>query len=248
MTSPDAALAARPEACSACGGALDSLGHCAKCGAAFGEAYRCPLCQALSDVEPNPALYYRCRTCGGPRIPPTSSPLSEPEVTLLHSARSEQLRASAFRAGAGFALASGALSFLVTCVVLLATSPAPFAKAAALVASLVPFALSFFALRRARGHARKLDATLQQAWLLAASRVAVAEAGAGAAISAAALAKALRVDEARAELLLAEVSVQAFVQARPELPARLRFTELADPEDLSTDAQRAHAPTSADKP
>ena len=199
MTTPDAAIAARPEACSACGGALDSLGHCAKCGAAFGEAYRCPLCQALSDVEPNAALYYRCRSCGGPRIPPSSSPLSEAEVVLLRSARSEQLRAVAFRAGSGFALASGALSFLVTAVVLLATSPPAFAKVAALVASLVPFALSFFALRRAREHARKLDADLQQAWLLAASRVAAAEAEAGAAVNAAALAKILRVDEARAE-------------------------------------------------
>lgn len=248
MISPDAALAARPEACSACGGALDSLGHCARCGAAFGEAYRCPLCQALSDVEPNLALYYRCRTCGGPRIPPTSSPLSDSEVGLLRSARSEQLRASAFRAGSGFALASGALSLLVTCVVLLATSPAPFAKSAALVASLVPFALSFFALRRGREHARKLDSALQQAWLLAASRVATAEAAAGALVNAATLAKALRVDEARAEFLLAEVSVQDFVQARPELPARLRVTELADAQDLSADAQRAHAPTSANKP
>ena len=248
MTSPDAALAAQPEACSACGGPLDSLGHCAKCGAAFGEAYRCPLCQALSDVEPNAALYYRCRTCGGPRIPPTSSPLSEAEISLLRTARSEQLSASAFRAGSGFALASGALSLLVTAVVLLATSPEPFARFAAFVASLVPFALSFFALRRARGHNRKLDSALQQAWLLAASRVAAAEAGVGVAVNAASLAKLLRVDEARAEFLLAEVSVQDFVQARPELPARLRVTELADPEDLSAEAQRAHAPASADKP
>ena len=93
-----------------------------------------------------------------------------------------------------------------------------------------------------------LDAALQQAWLLAAARVAAAEAAAGAAVNAAALAKALRIDEARAEFLLAEVSVQDFVQARPELPARLRVTELADPEDLSADAPRAQAPISADKP
>jgi hypothetical protein len=202
----------------------------------------------LSDVEPNAALYSRCRTCGGPRIPPTSSPLSEAEISLLRTARSEQLRASAFRAGAGFALASGALSLLVTAVVLLATSPAPFARFAAFVASLVPLSLSFFALRRARGHKRKLDSALQQAWLLAASRVAAAEASAGVAVDAASLAKLLRVDEARAEFLLAEISVQDFVQARPELPARLRVTELADPEDLSAEAQRAHAPASADKP
>ena len=62
--SPDAALAAPPDACSACGGALDAQGRCAKCGAVFGEAYRCPLCHALSDVESSSTLYYRCRSCG----------------------------------------------------------------------------------------------------------------------------------------------------------------------------------------
>ena len=239
MTSPDAALAARPEACSACGGALDVLGRCAKCGAVFGEAYRCPLCQALSDVESNPTLYYRCKTCGGPRIPPNGNPVSEAEVTLLREARAEQLRAGAFKAGAGFAVASGALSFLVTAVVLLATAPAPVAKFAALVACLVPFVLSFFALSRSRQHTRRLNAALQRAWLLAASRLV---AGQGGQMSSALLAKTLRIDEARAELLLAEVSVQDFVSSAPaELPARVRVTELADPEDLSSDAERARA-------
>ncbi len=246
MTSPDAALAARPEACSACGGGLDALGRCAKCGAVFGEAYRCPLCQALADVESNPTLHYRCRACGGPRIPPSESPISESEVALLRSARSEQLRAGAFKAGAGFAAASGLLSFLVTTVVLLATAPAAFAKFAAFTACLVPFVLSFFALSQSRAHARKLDAALEQAWLLAASRV-VAQAGGQ--LTSAGLAKTLRIDETRAELLLAEVSVQDFVsEARAELPTRVRVTELADPEQLGLEAERAHPPAGTSKP
>jgi hypothetical protein len=199
-------------------------------------------------VEPDAALSYRCRTCGGPRIPPTDSPLSEPELAALRSARSEQLRTAAFRAGSGFALASGSLSFLVTGVVLLATSPAPFAKFAALLASMIPFALSFFALRRSRAHARTLDAALQQAWLLAASRVAASEARLGNAVNAATLSRVLKVDEARAEFLLAEVNVRDFVAAPQELPARVRVTELADAEDLGGDAQRAPAPSNANKP
>ncbi|HEY3254723.1 MAG TPA: hypothetical protein VGJ91_12275, partial [Polyangiaceae bacterium] len=190
MTLP-AALAARPDACSACSGPLDPLGRCAKCGAVFGEAYRCPLCQAVSDVEPSQPPYQRCRSCGGPRIPPSASPISEAEAALLRSARSEQLRAGAFRAGSGFALASAGVSLLVTLVVFLVTSPAPFAKAAALLASLVPVALAFFAQRSARDHARKFEAALQQAWLLAASRLVKAHAGQ---LSAPALAELLRVD------------------------------------------------------
>jgi hypothetical protein len=233
VNSPDAALAAPPAACSACGAALDSLGRCAKCGAVFGEAYRCPLCRALSDVESNTTLYYRCRACGGPRIPPTASPISEAEAALLRTARAEQLRAGAFNAGSGFAAASGALSLLLTSVVLLVTSPGQFAKFAALLASLVPFALSFFARRRAHRHVAALSAALQQAWLLAASRVVAAHGGASQ-MTATELGRVLRVDERRAELLLAELSVRDFVEQPAELLARMRVTELADPIEPTT--------------
>jgi hypothetical protein len=246
VTSPDAALAARPEACSACGGALDELGRCAKCGAVFGEAYRCPLCQALSDVESDPSLIYRCRACGGPRIPPDGSAVSEAEVAQLRNARSEQMRTGAFKGGAGFAAASGVLSLLVTTAVLLATAPAPFAKFAAFAACLVPFVLAFFALRRSRAHALKLAAALEAAWLLAASRIVAQEGGQ---MTSALLAKKLRVDEARAEFLLAEVSVQDLIsQPRPELPPRVRVTELADPEELALEGEQARAPAGTSKP
>ncbi len=235
MNSTDAALATRPEACSACNAPLDALGRCSKCGAVFGEAYRCPLCQALSDIEPSTTLYYRCRTCGGPRIPPTDSPLSEAEVALLRSARSEQLRAGAFQAGSGFAVASGVLSLLITGVVLLVTTPPAFAKFAAVMASLIPFVLSLFAWRRAQSHKKALQAALQQAWFLAASRAVTANGGQ---MSPEALARALKIDQARAELLLAEVSVQDFVQPPAELAPRMRVTELADPAELSAAAEQ----------
>jgi hypothetical protein len=245
VISPDAALAERPEACSACGAALDSLGRCDKCGAVFGEAYRCPLCAAVSDVEPSKALYYRCRTCGGPRIPPSERPISEAEAELLRLARAEQLRGGAFQAGAGFAAASGALSLMLTCVVLLVTAPGAFAKAAALLACVVPFALSFFAWRRAKTHTAALAEALQQAWLLAASRVVAGHAGD---MSGAALAKALRVSEPRAELLLAELSVRDFVEQPAELLAKVRVTELAEPEALAAAAVDEATRSSASKP
>ena len=61
-------------------------------------------------------------------------------------------------------------------------------------------------------------------------------------MTSAALAKTLRIDETRAEFLLAEVSVQDFVSsARAELPAKVRVTELAEPEALGTEAERSHA-------
>ena len=244
MTLP-AALAARPDVCSACSGPLDPLGRCVKCGAVFGEAFRCPLCQAISDVEPSQTAYVRCRSCGGPRIPPSESPISEAEVALLRSARSEQMRAGAFRAGAGFSLASGGVSLLVTLIVFLVTTPALIAKVAAVLASLVPFVLSIFALRSAQSHARKFEAALQQAWFLAASRLVRAH---GNQLSAHALAQLLRVDEARAELLLAEVNVQDFMQQPAELPARIRVTELADPVELAAAAETTRANSGVGRP
>jgi hypothetical protein len=203
------------------------------------------LCQALSDVEASPTLYYRCRTCGGPRIPPTAGAPSAREAALLKAARSEQLRAGAFRAGSGFALASGILSLLVTNVVFLATSPAPFAKALALVACLVPLVVSFLAFRGAARHKKQLEGALQQAWLAAAGRVAAATGGE---LTAAALAKTLRIDDARAELLLAELSVQDFVES-PVLPAaKVRVTELADPLELPAAGEPGRAEAGTSKP
>jgi hypothetical protein len=245
VTSPAAVEPTPPEACSACGGSLDALGRCAKCGAVFGEAYRCSSCQALSDLEASPVLYYRCRACGAARIPPSAGPSPERERSLLTTARSEYLRAGAYRAGAGFALASGLLSLLVTNVVLLATSPAAFAKVFALVASCVPLLLSFLAFRRAGAHKKQLDQALQQAWLSAAGRV---NARAGGSINATDLATALRTDEARAELLLAELSVQDFVEPHPLASAKVRVTELADPSELLAAAEQSEAKAGTSKP
>jgi len=211
----------------------------------FGEAYRCPLCQAISDVEASDTQYTRCRSCGGPRIAPSDSPISEAEISLLRSARSEQLRASAFRAGSGFALASGVVSLLVTLVVFLVTSPAPVAKVAALLASVVPFVLSLLALRSTRSHARKFEAALQQAWFLAASRLVRAR---GAQLTSQELARLLRVDEARAELLLAEVNVQDFMQQPAELATHVRVTELADPVEMTAAAEATSTPSNVGRP
>jgi len=227
VIAPEAVEPARKGACSVCGGELDALGRCQKCGAVFGEAYRCPLCQAVADVEPSPVVYLRCRSCGAPRIAPTASPLGSEEIAELGTARAEQLRATAFRTGSWFALASGVFSVFVTSVVLAATAPAPFAKVAALIAALVPFALSFVSFRAAAGHARRLEVAIERAWQLAATRIVQ---HAGHELDAAELSRLLRTSEAHAELLLAEVSVQEFVHARVEPAPEAGLTELAEPE------------------
>ncbi len=139
------------------------------------------------------------------------------------------------------------LSLLLTLVVLLVTSPGAFAKFAALLASVVPFGLAFFAWRRAQAHAAALSSALQQAWLLAASRIVAAHASAyGSPMSALELSKVLRVDEPRAELLLAELSVRDFITPPAEVPPRMRVTELADPAELGDPAATAEPAARSD--
>lgn len=239
MTQPAAVEVRAQGACSACGGKLTELGKCTQCGAVFGEAYRCPLCHAESDIEANADLTWSCRACGGPRIPPTAGPSPESEASLLATARREQLRAGAFRAGAGFALGAGLLALLVTNVVLFAISPPALAKAFALFASVVPLVLSFLAFRRASAHKKDFKQALQQAWLSAAGRVAR-----HGRVTAPALAEKLAIDEPRAELLLAELSVQDLIGE--EAPAaRVRVTEEAIPEELSAAAAEEARETEA---
>jgi hypothetical protein len=199
----------------------------------------------LSDVEESSLLYYRCRACGGPRVPPSAGPPSATETAQLEQARREQLRAGAFRAGASFALASGLLSLLVTNVVLFATSPPPLAKVLALFASVVPLVLAFFAFRRARAHQKQLERALQQAWVSAAGQ-AVARAGGD--VTAPSLAQMLRIDEARAELLLAELSVQDLVEPRVQAGAKVRVPELTEPEELPRTAEQSEVEAGTSKP
>jgi hypothetical protein len=214
----------RGEPCPACGGALDAMQRCTACGAAFGELDRCPHCRSISGIEAHPKLRFRCRVCGGPRIPvdDASGVRSGRELVPLEHARREQLRASAFRAGAGFLGASGFFSVIVTVLVLLAIAPGPVPKLLALLVAGLPLALAAYAWRRANRHSAELERDLDEAWLLAAADAASKEP----ALDAVRLGKRLRIEESAAELLLAELSVQdldpAAELARERAPSRSR--------------------------
>jgi hypothetical protein len=94
---------------------------------------------------------------------------------------------------------------------------------------------------------------LQHAWLLAASRVSRELGDGDTTLTAPELARALRIDEPRAELLLAEASVHDFVHSSAA-PARLRVTELTEPAEsaesteLDSPSTEAARRASASKP
>ena len=235
----NALLSAEPgpgTTCRVCGAPLSPDSNvCARCGAAWGEGNRCPHCRTVSDVEPHPRLRFRCRVCGGPRVP-----LDDPgvrrsgrEIRLLEQARRAFLRSSLFRAGGAVLLGSFGLSLLVTLFVLSVAAPGLIGSLGALFACAVPLALGVYALRKAASTQHESELALDQAWLLVASDLLRER---GSELKADELARALRIDEVRAELLLAELSVNDFVHARvesePDASDRVRIAFEAEPEAL----------------
>ena len=55
--------------CKVCSGTLSESLRCEQCGAVYGDKNRCPHCRSVADVEPAEPLRFRCRICGGPRVP-----------------------------------------------------------------------------------------------------------------------------------------------------------------------------------
>lgn len=216
--------------CRVCGGALDErTGRCKDCGAVHGAAYRCPHCATVADVEADARLHFRCRVCGGPRIPIDDLQLkpSGDELAPLKEARSEHTRATAWRLGSAVVGGLGAASLLLALGVLALTSPGLVATLATLLIVATPLVLAALGLGRAKRHDAATEIALDRAWQEVARSVVEQRPD----VDARALAKMMKVDEARAELLLAEVSVDAFVRTRvAEEPSRTRVQEDAPPE------------------
>lgn len=212
----NAALAGEPRAdggCRVCGTPLGGAHVCTKCGAVHGERYRCPHCGAVADLEPSKVLRYRCKICGGPRVPSddVSVTRSGGETPALERAQRAQRVAAAWRVGAGVVAGFGALSLLVALLVLIAVTPGILGTLGALFAVLVPFVLSWLLWRRGRAEAEKIGEALDEAWQRVAHEVIDAHRGE---LTATQLGKTMRTDAASAERLLARLGAHDAVRAR----------------------------------
>ncbi len=213
--------------CRICGAQLEkgSL-RCAHCGATYGERNRCPHCSAIADVEAHPVLRYRCRVCGGPRVPLADNSL-EPtgaEWPFLSQAQRARMGVAAWRVAAGVVGAFGALSLFVTLLTLAFITPGVLATAGLLTAVSVPFVLAALAWVRARKYARERDEAIDQAWVSAASDVVQGKDGE---LDAHGLARILRIDNDRAEQLLARLDVENVVRARVTDAGELKYSATA---------------------
>ncbi len=241
------------DTCRVCSSPLEpGSGRCLGCGAAYGEQNRCPHCRAVADVEPDGTLRFRCRVCGGPRVPLDAPDVvrSGRETHLLARAQRARTRANVWRIGGAAVGAFGLVSMLVAVLVLVLVSPGVLATVGLLTAVTAPFLLAAWAWAMGGRGARDRDQAIDEAWAIVAAD-AMRDLGAG--IQTGALARMLRVDEARAEALLARLSAEDLIHARVtdagelmfapgHASARLRVGEAADAEDnADVDAGEAAA-------
>ncbi|MBK8994323.1 MAG: zinc ribbon domain-containing protein [Myxococcales bacterium] len=198
--------------CKVCGGTLSDSLRCEQCGAAYGEANRCPHCRSVADVEPAEPLRFRCRVCGGPRIPVDSREIVRTgrEVPVLAKAKKAHFARAAWAVAAGVVGGFGVLSFLMTLLVV-AFGPGLLTSLAMLGMSLLPFVVAALAWQRSKRHAKERDRLLDDAWSLVASDVLTHT---GKELEADDLAKLMRIDVERAEQVLAHLSAEDFIHAR----------------------------------
>jgi hypothetical protein len=186
---------------------------CAQCGTVHGERYRCPHCGAIADLEPSKALRYRCKVCGGPRVPSDDVAVkrSGSETPALERAQRAHRIATAWRVGAGVVAGFGGLSLLIALLVLGVVTPGVLGTLATLFGTLVPFVLAFVFWRRGGAEYQKVTDALDEAWQRVAAEVIAAHGGE---LTAAELAKTLRSDTSTAERMLARLGAHDFVRSR----------------------------------
>ena len=211
------ALSGEPRAdggCRVCGTKLkEGSLVCTQCGAVHGERYRCPHCGAIADLEPSKALRYRCKVCGGPRVPTDDLAVkrSGGETPALERAQRAHRIAAAWRVGAGVVGGFGALSLLIALLVLGVVTPAVLGTLGILIATLVPFVLAWLLWRRGSAEQSNVVEALDEAWQRVAAEVITAHGGE---LTAAELAKALRSDIGIAERMLARLGAHDVIRSR----------------------------------
>jgi hypothetical protein len=174
----------------------------------------CPHCNVVADVEPHPALGFRCLVCGGPRVLVDAAgvELSGATRAALKSAKTHHTKQLLLSAAGFSLLGMGGLSLLMASAVLLAVSPGLLLTLFTLLACCVPLAGGAWGLMRAAAARQTRSEALHSA---GSSALADAQAVLGP-LDAQQAAQLLRVDADQAELLLAEASVASLLaQAAP---------------------------------
>ena len=173
----------------------------------------CPHCGNEAGLELSPSLRYRCRICGGPRVPITGADFvrSHRESRQLESARLARRAELLFGALWIVSGVIGGTSLLLTLLTLLLFSGLLTGWGGLLLAPALLLILSLWARRRTLGARASKDEALANAWSSVAHEV--LEHGADE-MTATELGNHMLTDEAHAEQLLARLNVDDQVRTR----------------------------------
>jgi hypothetical protein len=225
-TQPSGELAPTSAHCPACAKPLpEGADRCPSCGIALGEHQRCVHCRAVVDVEPAPDVRFRCRLCGGMRIPIDDAAIerSRPQVELLAKATVAGSAAAIWTIVAAVVAAFGLCSVLVLALVISVAAPATPAAVMAGLAAMVPFGFSALAFRKSRAHRADIARFVEAAWMAAASDIARARGGE---IDGPLLAKLTRTTESEADQLLGRMSSKSLLASSVTPEGSLKYTLL----------------------
>jgi hypothetical protein len=158
-------------------------------------------------------LRFRCRVCGGPRVPVTdpSYPRSGVEKEALGRAQRARFRRAAWAVTAGTLGGFGLLGALVAWVVMLVSSPGILAALALLAMVGTPLALAVVASAKSHQHRRELEAELELGWRMVAGELLEQS---GDALSARRLGELMSVSESEAERLFVGLNATDQVESR----------------------------------
>jgi hypothetical protein len=198
--------------CRTCGREIaPEVASCPHCGAANLEE-RCPHCNAVTTSSPDKELRFHCDLCGGPRVPRLDPKLrkSKRDVPFLKRAEEARKARAKYRAitavfgvlGVGTTGLAGLFALIFGLSVGLGVTWALFAGTALF--------MILWSIGRAGAKTKEIAPAIDQAWMRAGADVAAALKGP---FTAEKLAKAMGLDEAAAEELLAQLDANDMIRS-----------------------------------
>ncbi|MEM1032900.1 MAG: hypothetical protein AAGN82_21320 [Myxococcota bacterium] len=174
-------------------------------------ATKCPHCGAKAKTSANPELGAVCNVCGAPRIDVREVTLSGKERKPLIAARDAMRSRTLWRVAALFGTVVSVFGLGVTAMVALFMGAGAAYAVGGISMALPWILLAAVGYVKAKGETKNLEARLSEAWRSAARDVVAARPSG---VTASGLAETLQLDEAKAEEILAELSIDDMLQSR----------------------------------
>lgn len=225
--------------CRTCGREIASEAEsCPHCGAPNLEE-RCPHCGAVTTASPDKEMRWRCDLCGGPRLPrpERGTPRARNALPNLQKANAARKTRAKSRALAAVFGAMGIGSTLLFALWALIFPVWPVLPVWGIFAATALFVVLWSTGRASRA-TKEMKAAIDQAWLAAAEAVARRQKGP---FSAEKLAKALGIEAAQAEELLALLEAHDVVRSDVTDAGELAYQPKLRVDDVDLGSPEAEA-------